>query len=164
LQRLSAFFFWTSWAASTTRPDDDIIYTNNWPHEPLVGNRPTGENIVWTGVSMIMLLAGISAMALWYATKRGEDEEEPSHRESDPLALWYATPSQRATIKYFWVVAALILVQMLLGVVTAHYGVEGDGFYGVPLSEWLPYSVSRHLSPFVFLRHADCCFGVGIGL
>ena len=32
---------------------------------------------------------------------------------------------------------------MLLGVVTAHYGVEGDGFYGVPLSKWLPYSVSR---------------------
>lgn len=39
--------------------------------------------------------------------------------------------------------SALILVQMLLGVITAHYGVEGDGFYGFPLSEWLPYSVSR---------------------
>ena len=32
---------------------------------------------------------------------------------------------------------------MLLGVVTAHYGVEGDGFYGIPLSDWLPYSVTR---------------------
>ena len=143
LHRLCAFFFWTSWAASTNRPDDDISYTNNWPHEPLIGNRPTGENVVWTGVSIIMLLAGISAMAWWYATKQGEGEEEPSPPESDPLALWDATPSQRATIKYFWVVAALILVQMLLGVVTAHYGVEGDGFYGIPLSDWLPYSVSR---------------------
>jgi len=37
----------------------------------------------------------------------------------------------------------MILVQMLLGVVTAHYGVEGDGFYGIPLSKWLPYSVTR---------------------
>ena len=89
-----------------------------------------------------MLLAGISAMAWWYASKRSE-EEEPIPPESDPLALWEATPSQRATIKYFWVVSALILVQMLLGVVTAHYGVEGDGFYGFPLSDWLPYSVSR---------------------
>ena len=62
---------------------------------------------------------------------------------SDPLQTWAATPSQQATIKYFWVVAALILVQMLLGVVTAHYGVEGDGFYGFPLSKWLPYSVTR---------------------
>jgi len=142
LRKLSAFFFWTAWAASTDRPNDISTYTNNWPHEPLIGNRPTGDTIVWTGVSIIMLLAGISAMAWWYASKRNE-EEEPTPPESDPLALWEATPSQKATIKYFWVVSALILVQMLLGVVTAHYGVEGDGFYGFPLSDWLPYSVSR---------------------
>ena len=49
----------------------------------------------------------------------------------------------RATLKYFWVVAALIVVQVGLGAVTAHYGVEGDGFYGIPLSKWLPYSVAR---------------------
>ena len=142
LRKLSAFFFWSAWAAGTDRPNDISTYTNNWPHEPLIGNRPTGDTIVWTGVSIIMLLAGISAMAWWYASKRSE-EEEPIPPESDPLALWEATPSQRATIKYFWVVSALILVQMLLGVVTAHYGVEGDGFYGFPLSDWLPYSVSR---------------------
>ena len=142
LHQLSAFFFWTSWAASTNRPDDDVTYTNNWPYEPLVGNRATGESVVWTGVSIIMLLAGISGMAWWYASRRSE-EEEPVAPEVDPLGRWEATPSQRATIKYFWVVSALILVQMLLGVITAHYGVEGDGFYGFPLSEWLPYSVTR---------------------
>jgi nitric oxide reductase subunit B len=141
-RKLSAFFFWTAWAASTDRPNDISTYTNNWPHEPLIGNRPTGDTIVWTGVSIIMLLAGISAMAWWYASKRNE-EEEPTPPETDPLALWEATPSQKATIKYFWVVSALILVQMLLGVITAHYGVEGDGFYGFPLSDWLPYSVTR---------------------
>ncbi len=142
LRELSAFFFWTAWAASTNRPDDHITYTNNWPYEPLVNNRPTGEAVVWTGVSIIMLLAGISAMAWWYASRRSE-EEEPVAPDIDPLGRWEATPSQRATVKYFWVVSALILVQMLLGVITAHYGVEGDGFYGFPLSEWLPYSVTR---------------------
>lgn len=142
LRKLCSFFFWTSWAASTTRPDDIASYTNNWPHEPLVGNRPTGDNIVWTGVSVIMLLAGISAMAWWYASRKGQ-EEFGEIQESDPLALWKATPSQKATIKYFWVVAALIFVQMGLGVITAHYGVEGEGFYGFPLAEYLPYSVSR---------------------
>jgi nitric oxide reductase subunit B len=142
LRKLPAFFFWTAWAASTDRPNDIATYTNNWPHEPLIGNRPTGDTVVWTGVSIIMLLAGISAMAWWYASKRNDEAETPPP-ESDPLALWEATPSQRATIKYFWVVSALILVQMLLGVVTAHYGVEGDGFYGFPLSKWLPYSVTR---------------------
>jgi nitric oxide reductase subunit B len=142
LRALSAFFFWSSWAASTNRFDSDVSYTNNWPYEPLVSNRATGDNIVWTGVSIIMLLAGISALAWWYAARREESEPAPSP-ESDPLELWSATPSQRATVKYFWVVSALILVQMLLGVIVAHYGVEGDGFYGFPLSEWLPYSVAR---------------------
>lgn len=142
MRKLAAFFFWSSWAASTNRPDDVITYTNNWPYEPLVGNRPTGETVVWTGVSIMMLLAGISAMLWWYAARRAE-EDEPGVPDADPLGRWVATPSQKATVKYFWVVAALILVQMGLGVVTAHYGVEGNGFYGFPLSDWLPYSLTR---------------------
>lgn len=142
LRQLAAFYFWTSWAASTNRPDDTISYTNNWPYEPLVSNRATGDAVVWTGVSIIMLLAGISAMAWWYASRK-DAEEERAAPKADPLGTWQATPSQRATVKYFWVVSALILLQMLLGVVTAHYGVEGDAFYGFPLSKWLPYSVAR---------------------
>jgi nitric oxide reductase subunit B len=142
LRQLAAFFFWTAWAASTNRPGADMSYTSNWPHEPLISNRPTGDAVVWTGVSVIMLLAGIGAMIWWYAAQsyRRPTENTP---EADPIIGWQATPSQQATIKYFWVVAAMILVQILLGVVTAHYGVEGDGFYGIPLSRWLPYSVTR---------------------
>jgi nitric oxide reductase subunit B len=153
LRQLSAFFFWTAWCASTNRPGDDVTYTQNWPHEPLIGNRPTGESVVWTGVSIIMLLAGICAMVWWYAAETKHPEGPPP--EADPLGAWQATPSQRATLKYFWVVAALILVQITLGVVTAHYGVEGDGFYGIPLSQWLPYSVARtwHVQWFVLDRH-----------
>src|SRR5262249_16911569 len=44
---------------------------------------------------------------------------------------------------YFVVVAGLFLVQILAGGVVAHYGVEGDGFYGIPLSRLLPYSLTR---------------------
>lgn len=142
LRQLAAFFFWTSWAASTNRPGADLSYTSNWPHEPLISNRPTGEAVVWTGVSVIMLLAGIGAMVWWYASQsRSPPSESPP--EIDPILSWKATPSQQATVKYFWLVSAMILVQILLGVVTAHYGVEGDGFYGIPLSRWLPYSVAR---------------------
>jgi nitric oxide reductase subunit B len=142
LRQLSAFYFWTAWAAVTNRPGAVVSYTNNWPYEPLVGNRATGDAVVWTGVSIIMLLAGISAMAWWYASRR--EEAEPRVAPAvDPLGSWQATPSQKATVKYFWVVSALILLQMLMGVITAHYGVEGDAFYGLPLSEWLPYSVTR---------------------
>src|SRR5690349_12181673 len=31
LRQLAAFFFWTSWAASTNRPNSDVTYTSNWP-------------------------------------------------------------------------------------------------------------------------------------
>ena len=38
LRQLAAFFFWTSWAASTNRPGRSVTYTSNWPYEPLIGN------------------------------------------------------------------------------------------------------------------------------
>jgi nitric oxide reductase subunit B len=41
MRDLAAFIFWTAWTSSTRRPDDNVTYTNNWPHEPLIGNRPT---------------------------------------------------------------------------------------------------------------------------
>ena len=142
MRQFASFIFWTAWAAAANRPGDTISYTHNWPHEPLIGNRPTGESVMWTGVSIIMLLAGICAMVWWYAAQ----ERTPEHGQfpqSDPLGNWRATASQLATVKYFWVVAALILVQMLMGVVTAHYGVEGNAFYGIPLAKWLPYTITR---------------------
>lgn len=142
LRQLTAFFFWTSWAASTTRPNDDMTYTSNWPHEPLIGNVPTPGAVVWTGVSIILLLAGIGIMVWYTASMEGK---EPHHEspQSDPLIALQPTPSQKAVVKYFWVVSLLILVQIILGVFTAHYGVEGGGFYGIPLAEFLPYVVTR---------------------
>jgi nitric oxide reductase subunit B len=139
---LSAFFFWTAWAAATHRPGDDVTYTSNWPHEPLIGNEPTSDTIVWTGVSILLLLAGIGAMAFWFAARGSADPPEAlPHR--DPLLGSSPTPSQRATMKYFWVVCALMILQIALGVITAHYTVEGSGFYGLPLAEVLPYALSR---------------------
>jgi nitric oxide reductase subunit B len=138
---LNSFFFWISWACVTERPDQAITYTNNWPAEELVGNRPTGSLLLWTGFSVIVLLAGIGLMVWYYARRRSDTEE--SFPATFPLLKEAQTPSQKATVKYFWIVSALLLVQVLMGVITAHYGVEGQAFYGIPLSEWLPYSVSR---------------------
>lgn len=144
LKPLNAFFFWASWACVTNRPGQAISYTNNWPHEPLVDNVPSGDLILWTGFSVIMLLLGVALLAFHYA--RNDEEELPDAEflpETDPLLGQVATPSMRATLKYFWVVCALLVVQVLLGIVTAHYGVEGQNLYGIPLSDWLPYSVTR---------------------
>jgi len=145
LRQLSAFIFWTAWAACTQRPGEAVSYTNNWPYEPLVGNTLTGDAWIWTGVSVLLLLAGVGAMAAWHgsraAAEPGPDPEQAPME--DPLLRVQATPSQQAVVKYFWVVSLLILVQVLMGVVTAHYGVEGGGFYGIPLDRWLPYVLSR---------------------
>ncbi len=43
---MATFFWWTAWAASTNRPGQEVTYTQNWPHEELIGNRPTGATIV----------------------------------------------------------------------------------------------------------------------
>jgi nitric oxide reductase subunit B len=142
LKPLSAFFFWTAWACVTNRPNDEITYTNNWPHEKLVGNEPTGSLILWTGFSVILLLAGIGLLASYYASHREPDESE-LYPEKDPLLGLTPSPSMKATLKYFWVVMALILLQVIMGVVTAHYGVEGNAFYGFPLADVFPYSISR---------------------
>ncbi len=146
---LSAFFFWASWACSTERPasvadrqgDTQVTYTNNWPSEPLIGNQLTGSMVLWTIVSFVMLLAGIGGF-VWYRVSQRE-EEAPEVPAQNPFSNLVVTPSMRATFKYFWVVSALIVVQVVLGAITAHYGVEGEGFYGIPLSKWLPYSVTR---------------------
>ncbi len=138
---LNAFFFWISWACVTERVGQDITYTNNWPSEELVGNHPTGALLLWTGFSVIMLLAGIGMMGFYYARRREESVDEIPAKF--PLADYVQTPSQKATVKYFWVVSALFLVQVVAGIITAHYTVEGQAFFGIPLSQWLPYSISR---------------------
>jgi nitric oxide reductase subunit B len=150
-RQMAAFFWWTAWAATTDRPGEDTTYTNNWPHEPLVGNEPTPGAIVWSVISFVALLTGVGGMVWYFASKEPETNHEPPPQR-DPLLGLHPTPSQKATIKYFYVAAALVLVQIAVGIITAHYGVEGSGFYGIPLAKWLPYSITRtwHLQLAIF--------------
>ncbi|MCC2632220.1 MAG: norB [Ramlibacter sp.] len=139
---LAAFFFWTSWSASTDRPGETgLSYTSNWPHEPLVGNTLTASAAVWSMVSVILLLAGIAAL-LWLLGA-SKHEEEPRPPKTDPLAGVVATPSMKATRKYFFVVIGLMLLQIAMGIMTAHYAVEGNALFGIPLGEVLPYVTTR---------------------
>jgi nitric oxide reductase subunit B len=150
-RQMAAFFWWTAWASTTNRLGDTITYTNNWPHEPLVGNEPTPGAIVWSVVSIVLLLAAIGAMVWYFASQEREPETEQPPAK-DPLLEMPPTPSQRASIKYFFVVGALLLVQIGCGILTAHYSVEGEGFFGIPLAKWLPYAITRtwHLQLGIF--------------
>jgi nitric oxide reductase subunit B len=139
---MTGFFFWTSWAASTDRPGDAITYTANWPPEPLIGNAPTTANVVWSVASVILLILGIGIL-VWHHVARGHDEAPLQRPASDPLFTMKPTPSMKATGKYFLTVIGLFLLQVGLGAITAHYGVEGQDFFGMPLAEILPYAVTR---------------------
>jgi nitric oxide reductase subunit B len=142
-EQLTQFFFWTAWVAATERPGHDATYTNNWPHEPLIDNKPTAENMIWSVVSIILLVAGIGFLVWAWAFLRNHEEDEPTAPLHDPLSLVKLTPSQRALGKYLLLVVGLFTFQVMLGGATAHYTVEGQDFYGFPLSQWFPYSLLR---------------------
>ena len=140
---LSAFFWWTAWAATTERPDSHITYTNNWPSEPLVGNKPPASMFIWSAFSVTFLLAGIALLGWHHAVSHGRREEQHDLPRTDPLRQIVVTPSMKATAKYFWVLLALFLVQILFGAMTAHYQVEGQLVYGYEAADILPYAITR---------------------
>ncbi|MGV3654446.1 MAG: nitric-oxide reductase large subunit, partial [Noviherbaspirillum sp.] len=142
LKALNAFFFWSSWSAAADRPGESgLSYTSNWPHEPLVANTPTAGAGIWSIASVILMIGAIAGMIFFHAMHK--EEADPAPPKSDPLFSLKPTPSMKATKKYFMVVVALILAQVGMGVITAHYAVEGQSFFGIPLGEILPFTVSR---------------------
>lgn len=162
LQALPAFIFWSAWSAATDRPGEaNLSYTSNWPHEPLVGNTPTAGTGIWSIASVILMIAAIGAMIFFHS--RGEEEGDPVPPKADPLFDLKPTPSMKATRKYFYVVIALILAQVGMGVITAHYAVEGESFFGIPLAQVLPFTVSRTLhTQFAVLWIATAWLATGL--
>lgn len=150
-RKLTNFFFWTSWAASTNRPDSTATYTANWPHEPLINNVPTTENVLWSLVSFICLLMGVGLLVWGWSFLRKE-EGELEMPDADPVSKVVLTPSQKALGKYVFLTVALFVVQILLGGLTAHYTVEGHHFFGIPLADLFPYALVRtwHLQSAIF--------------
>ena len=141
MAKMNAFFAWTSWVCVTDRPGSDVSYTNNWPHDPTIGNIAPTSLHLWSGFSVLMLLAAVGILVYYYA--QSKEEEEGPMPASDPLRGMKPTASMRATLKYIWIVSALMLVQMVLGAITAHYGVEGDALFSLPIQDFLPQAVSR---------------------
>ncbi len=155
VEALTRYFAWATWATVANRPGKDYSYTNNWPYEPLVGNRPSSSTYLWSALSLITLLSGIGAILFFFGKfdyLGWGGEKSPAHFHESAFAGWKLTPSQRATGKYFGVVAGLFLLQALAGGALAHYRVEPGAFYGLDIASVLPYNLLRtwHLQLAIF--------------
>jgi nitric oxide reductase subunit B len=160
IRDVTAFFTWTAWAAVANRPNAPFSYTANWPADDLVGNKPPGQFIIWSIVSIIILIAGIGVFLFVYLSQEKADDVQPVPARP---AVAIPTPSQKVTSLFFGVAMALFLVQIIMGMFTAHYAVEAEGFYGIPLSDFLPYAASRtwHLQLAIFWI-ATCWLAAGL--
>ncbi len=146
--RIADFACWTAWMAHTDRPGSDHSYTNDWPYVPAAGNRPTGQVVIWSAISVVLLIAG-GGIGVW--AYHSFDVAEPTTELVDVPApdSVTVTPAQRAAARYVPVAGALFLAQALVGAYLAHYYVERTGFYGVgdalgiDLVSALPFSVGR---------------------
>jgi len=152
LRQLTAFFAWTAWASVAQRPGLTHSYTNNFPFEPMAGNTPTGNAVLWSALSLITLLGGVGIVLFVFGKfsylgwKGGKTHIHPQ------MLPGVSTASQQATAKYFVVVALLFLAQVLVGGMTAHYRADSAGFYGLDLSRLLPSNLVRtwHLQLAIF--------------
>lgn len=143
---LTAFFGWTAWAAAAERPGHSYSYTNNWPPESRVANTPTADILVWSGMSLVALLAGLGALFAVYgrwSRKIGwHGNEAPSLRFLQPGDV-KITPSQKVTSWFFLVVSVLFLGQATLGAAVEHYRADLSSFFGLDLARVLPFNLAR---------------------
>ena len=146
IRQLTSFFSWTAWAGSTLRPDKNYSYTNSWPPEPLVANKPPANVLVWSVLSLIALLAGIGA--LFAAFGRWGDRFGWKGRQADTISFRppgdvVLTPAQRACAYFFLVVGLLFFIQVMVGAASEHYRADISSFFGFDLARWLPYNLVR---------------------
>ncbi len=154
IKQLTAFFAWSAWAAAALRPGHNYSYTNNWPPEPLVKNSVTADMIVWSMLSLAMLLGGIGvlffAFGRWnFLGWHGRENRTLTFRAPGEVAL---TPAQGVTAWFFLVMALLFLIQTLVGGASQHYRADITNFFGIDLAQILPFNLARtwHLQLAIF--------------
>ncbi|MGZ4959134.1 MAG: nitric-oxide reductase large subunit [Methylomonas sp.] len=152
LRELVAFFAWAAWGSAAHMPGKSYSYTQNFPYEPLLDNGPSGEAVLWSALSLITLLAGTGAVLFVFGRFDYLGWHERDAHVHPQLLPKQPTLSQRATLKFFVVVALLLLAQVMIGGALAHYRAEPGKFYGFDLPAYLPSNLLRtwHLQSAIF--------------
>lgn len=109
---------------------------------------------MWSVLSLIALLGGIgllfAAFGRWnFLGWHGRERKTLTFRAPGTVAL---TPAQRVCGWFFFVMAALFLIQTLVGAASQHYRAEASNFFGLDLAQILPFNLARtwHLQLSIF--------------
>ena len=137
------FILYSALTTIARRPGTDVSWTQNWPYEPLVGNTATGSTFIWTWISFCFTFFCFGAVLFVYHRYIRVDDRGTI----DPVLVRFhgLTESQRKVGKYFLVVAAVLLVQILAGAVLGHYYADRVSFYGIRLDSVLPFNFWRSI-------------------
>lgn len=140
-EQVGDFFIYSSLTTIARRPGKNFSYTNNWPYEPLVGNTPTTETFTWTWISFCFVFFGFGATLFIYQRFLNETDTHPK----TPVFSGFSTllPSQKKVGQYFFVVALVLLLQIVAGILLAHDYAERANFYGINISPFLPFNFLR---------------------
>lgn len=135
------FLIYSSLTTIAHRPGTNFSYTNNWPYEPTMGNTPTPNTFYWTWISFCFVFFGFGAVLYIYHRYLSAPDSAPR----TPVLLGFAplTVSQRKVGQYFVIVALVLLAQIGVGSILAHYYTERTGFYGININAFLPFNFLR---------------------
>jgi len=142
------FALWTAWFSHTDRPGSDNSYTNEWPYSPAAGNDATGAAMIWSVISMVLLVGAAGAAILLYKSVRLPEPSAEGISVPEPGDV-SVFPSQRAALRFIPVAAGLFLAQVLLGGLLAHFYIERAGFFGIErlfgvhILQLLPFSIAK---------------------
>ena len=143
IQKLTSFFAWTAWASIAQRPDKSFSYTNNFPYDPLAGNILSGDSILWSALSVVVLLAGLAAVLFVFGKFDYLGWKGERSRINPEMLPGNSTPGQRGIVKFFVIVSLLFLAQTLIGGALAHFRAEPGNFYGFDLTQIFPSNILR---------------------
>ncbi len=138
--KIAAFVDWAQLVASSLRPGTERTWSNNWPPEPLLDqdvNFNSHKISLWEFLVLWTLTIVVIFLAYEYLFKKDPDEKlEPA------IKITSLFRSQKKLLKYIPIVAALFVVQLIIGGYLAH-------LYTDPTNDFL---ISQDILPFNVLR------------
>lgn len=138
--KIAAFVDWAQLVASSLRPGTERTWSNNWPPEPLLDqdvNFNSHKISLWEFLILWTLTIVVIFLAYEYLFKK-----DPNEKLEPAIKITSLFKSQQKLLKYIPIVAALFVVQLLIGGYLAH-------LYTDPTNDFL---ISQDLLPFNVLR------------